>query len=264
MRANRTVDVKKLELTQLIVTEWIRTYKIRMEYGADLLSGIPFAVFGCGDSALWPENFADGIDEVYTTLLRAGGTPVGLWNTTASGEFQHVQSKSYRKDGHFVGLPVDNVGQPDSTCLKVQTWCTQLRMELDLRIPGDTPLPSLAEIPAVRVPVEQPFLTADWITNDTQGYLLFGRRLGGGWYQVGGGSGAAGRWIKFTDDFLLMRAGLRGQPEYHIEYRRILSVDVCEQSGSHEDSSSDLVTLILMLDPDKYREDSIRDCNADL
>lgn len=227
-------------------------WRIRMEYGADLLSGIPFAVFGCGDSALWPENFADGIDEVYTTLLRAGGTPVGLWNTSASGEFQHVQSKSYRKDGYFVGLPVDNVDQPDSTCLKVQTWCVQLRKELGLGIPREIPLPSATEIPAVRVPVEQPFLTADWITNDTQGYLLFGRRLGGGWYQVGGGSSAAGRWIKFTDNFLLMRAGLRGQPEYHIEYKYILSHDVCEQCGSLEDSSSNLVAMILRLDPDRF------------
>uniref|UniRef100_A0A061SD83 Flavodoxin n=1 Tax=Tetraselmis sp. GSL018 TaxID=582737 RepID=A0A061SD83_9CHLO len=70
-------------------------WQVREESRNSLLSGLRFAVFGCGDASQWPDNFADAIDEVYTTMAQAGGQPVGHWRPVRGEEYLNSRSKSF-------------------------------------------------------------------------------------------------------------------------------------------------------------------------
>merc|ERR1711865_259918 len=67
------------------------------------LAGKPVAVFGCGDSAGYADNFCDGIEELHAAFAAAGAKMVGY--VDASG-YAHEESKSV-KDGKFLGLALD-------------------------------------------------------------------------------------------------------------------------------------------------------------
>ena len=208
------------------------------------LKGKKFAVFGCGDATQWPDNFVDAMDELYTTLVSAGATPVGHWKPKAGEEYLPINhSKAFREDGgHFVGLPIDNISQKHLTIPRVSRWCEQLEHEFGLSGAPCGPTSSVAGFDVHDAEPYQALQDMDsypchwkptWI-HTSNGYTLFGSRLMGSWYQFSGDSGAAGRWLKFTDEHILMRAGLRGQPEYQIEYGAVVSVDMVpsENSGS--------------------------------
>merc|ERR1712050_392471 len=55
------------------------------------LSGKPVAVFGCGDSAGYGDNFCDGIEELHETFKAAGAKMIG--KVDSSG-YNHEESKS--------------------------------------------------------------------------------------------------------------------------------------------------------------------------
>merc|ERR1712061_480922 len=57
------------------------------------LAGKPVAVFGCGDSQAYGDNFCDGIEELHETFAAAGAKLVGYVD---AGEYQHQESKSVR------------------------------------------------------------------------------------------------------------------------------------------------------------------------
>merc|ERR1719362_1987652 len=67
------------------------------------LAGKPVAVFGCGDSQGYGDNFCDGIEELHETFAAAGAKMVGYVD---AGAYQHAESKSTRGD-KFLGLPLD-------------------------------------------------------------------------------------------------------------------------------------------------------------
>eukprot|EP00191_Tetraselmis_sp_GSL018_P001890 CAMPEP_0177610440 /NCGR_PEP_ID=MMETSP0419_2-20121207/19780_1 /TAXON_ID=582737 /ORGANISM="Tetraselmis sp., Strain GSL018" /LENGTH=266 /DNA_ID=CAMNT_0019105745 /DNA_START=401 /DNA_END=1201 /DNA_ORIENTATION=- len=226
-------------------------WQVREESRNSLLSGLRFAVFGCGDASQWPDNFADAIDEVYTTMAQAGGQPVGHWRPVRGEEYLNSRSKSFREDGHYyVGLPLDNINQSHLTRSRISSWCLQLSEEFSLKgdvqrltssdpfnMSEDSRLASNYTYPRSRVP--------RWSTSNER-YHLFGSRLTANWYQFGSGEGSAGRWLKFTDDSVLMRAGLRGQPEYQLSYSAITGFRLDPLSGTES------VTLVLFLE-DKQR-----------
>jgi hypothetical protein len=128
-------------------------------YSAASLQGKPFAVFGCGDAAGYRSNFADAIAEVggacqaarpfpppdpapcwrcppdgappaasqvHDALAGLGGVPLGYARPEG---YLHRASKSLR-GGLFLGLPIDEVSQPELTGGRVAAWCAQLRQEL--------------------------------------------------------------------------------------------------------------------------------------
>merc|ERR1712014_470868 len=68
--------------------------------GSDL-SGKPVAVFGCGDSQGYGDNFCDCIEEIHSTFKGAGAKMVGY--VDASG-YTFDESKSVQ-DGKFLGCP---------------------------------------------------------------------------------------------------------------------------------------------------------------
>merc|ERR1719215_74717 len=92
--------------------------------GADL-SGKPVAVFGCGDSEAYGDNFCDGIEELHETFKAAGAKMVGYVDASA---YNHQASKSVR-DGKFLRCPFDEDNQADMSEERAREWVAQLKSE---------------------------------------------------------------------------------------------------------------------------------------
>jgi len=92
--------------------------------GVDL-AGKPVAVFGCGDSQGYGDNFCDGIEELHATFAAAGAKMVGYVD---AGGYQHEESKSVQ-GGKFVGLPCDQDNEDDQTDGRVAAWVEQIKGE---------------------------------------------------------------------------------------------------------------------------------------
>jgi len=92
--------------------------------GTDL-AGKPVAVFGCGDSQGYGDNFCDGIEELHETFAAAGAKMVGYVDAK---DYQHEESKSTRGD-KFLGLPLDQDNEDDKTDDRVTSWITQIKGE---------------------------------------------------------------------------------------------------------------------------------------
>merc|ERR1711982_183370 len=90
--------------------------------GVDL-SGKPVAVFGCGDSGSYGDNFCDGIEELHDTFQAAGAKMIGYVDTAG---YSHTDTKS-EKDGKFLGLPLDQDNEDDLTEERVSNWISQLK-----------------------------------------------------------------------------------------------------------------------------------------
>merc|ERR1719464_1587432 len=90
--------------------------------GSDL-AGKPVAVFGCGDSSGYGDNFCDGIEELHETFAAAGAKMVGYVDASA---YQHDESKSTRGD-KFLGLPLDQDNEDGMTEDRVASWITQIK-----------------------------------------------------------------------------------------------------------------------------------------
>merc|ERR1719325_548074 len=92
--------------------------------GTDL-SGKSVAVFGCGDSQGYGDNFCDGIEELHETFAAAGAKMVGYVD---AGAYQHEESKSVKGD-KFLGLPCDQDNEDDMTDDRVDAWIAQIKSE---------------------------------------------------------------------------------------------------------------------------------------
>jgi len=89
------------------------------------LKGKTVAVFGCGDSQGYGDNFCDGIEELHSTFEAAGAKMIGY---TDSSGYSFSESKSVR-DGKFLGLPLDQDNEEDQSEERVNKWVEQLKAE---------------------------------------------------------------------------------------------------------------------------------------
>jgi len=89
------------------------------------MSGKPVAVFGCGDSQGYGDNFCDAIEEMHGAFKEAGAKMVGYVDSSA---YQHAESKS-EAGGKFLGLPLDADNEDDLTEERVDAWVSQLKSE---------------------------------------------------------------------------------------------------------------------------------------
>jgi len=89
------------------------------------LKGKPVAIFGCGDSGSYGENFCDGIEELHETFKASGAKMVGYVDAS---NYEHEESKSVRGD-KFLGLPLDQDNEEDQTEDRVKAWITQIKSE---------------------------------------------------------------------------------------------------------------------------------------
>merc|ERR1719343_28234 len=89
------------------------------------LGGKPVAVFGCGDSQGYGENFCDAIEEIHSAFEAAGAKLIGYVDAS---DYQHEESKSV-SDGKFLGLATDQDNEGDLTEGRVEAWITQIKGE---------------------------------------------------------------------------------------------------------------------------------------
>jgi len=89
------------------------------------LKGKTVAIFGCGDSQGYGDNFCDGIEELHNTFQAAGAKMVGY--SDADG-YDFSESKSV-KDGKFLGLPLDQDNEGDQSESRIAAWVDQLKAE---------------------------------------------------------------------------------------------------------------------------------------
>jgi len=89
------------------------------------LSGKTVAVFGCGDSGSYGDNFCDGIEELHSTFEAAGAKLVGYVDSSG---YTHSESKS-DTGGKFLGCPFDEDNESDQSEERAAAWVEQLKKE---------------------------------------------------------------------------------------------------------------------------------------
>jgi len=88
-------------------------------------SGKTVAVFGCGDSGSYGDNFCDGIEELHETFKAAGAKMVGYVDSSA---YEHSESKS-DQGGKFLGCPFDEDNESDQSEGRAKAWVDQIKSE---------------------------------------------------------------------------------------------------------------------------------------
>lgn len=88
------------------------------------LSGKCVALFGCGDSATYPDTFCDALGLIYDGLQ---GTGCSLVGTYAPMDYGRVESGLCR-DGKLLGLAIDEA-EPEKTEARIAAWCELLQTQ---------------------------------------------------------------------------------------------------------------------------------------
>lgn len=91
------------------------------------LTGKTVALFGLGDSFIYPDSFIDAVGILYETVSEKGCTVVGQ----VSPEGYHFDYSRALKDGVFVGLPLDDDNDPGLTDERIEKWVESLKPHLD-------------------------------------------------------------------------------------------------------------------------------------
>ncbi|MCD8165820.1 MAG: flavodoxin FldA [Bacteroides sp.] len=90
------------------------------------LSGKKVALFGCGDSESYPNQFVDAIGILYEGLQDTGCTFFGAVDTK---DYPFSDSKAV-VNGKFVGLPVDEINELEKTDERIDRWVASLKEEI--------------------------------------------------------------------------------------------------------------------------------------
>jgi len=86
------------------------------------LSGKRVALFGLGHQERYASRFASSLIQLYRVFYGYGAEMVGRWDTEGY-EFEHSDSII---DNQFVGLVLDQRGQPHLTDERLQIWLGQI------------------------------------------------------------------------------------------------------------------------------------------
>lgn len=96
--------------------------------GVDL-KGKRVALFGLGHQERYANRFASSLIQLYRVFYGYGADIIGRWSTEGY-QFEHSDAIV---DGQFVGLVLDQRGQPHLTEQRVQAWLNQIT---PLLLPG--------------------------------------------------------------------------------------------------------------------------------
>ena len=80
------------------------------------------ALFGLGDQETYPDSFLDAMSVLYDLVLEQGADVIGFTETDG---FSYTTSFAER-DGHFVGLALDEDTQPGKTGKRIAAWVGDL------------------------------------------------------------------------------------------------------------------------------------------
>lgn len=94
------------------------------------LKGKTCALFGLGDSLMFPKHFANGLGELYDACLSKGATIIGNWDIE-DYSFECSKALIGRK---FCGLVLDQENQADRTVERINEWVRKILSELELRV----------------------------------------------------------------------------------------------------------------------------------
>jgi flavodoxin I len=83
------------------------------------------AFIGTGDAAGYPDTFLDGMAILYEKVQPKARRTVGPW-PIAGYRFTHSRACVA---GHFVGLALDEINQPELTDARIAAWVAQLKRE---------------------------------------------------------------------------------------------------------------------------------------
>ena len=89
------------------------------------LTGKTVALFGLGDSDMYPDSFVDGMGEIYNTIKGKGCKIVGQVST---GSYEFDASTAV-VDGEFAGLPLDEDNQGDLTDERIDAWVEKIKAD---------------------------------------------------------------------------------------------------------------------------------------
>ena len=93
-------------------------YDFLKALGAEDLSGKAVALFGCGDSASYPDSFCDALAEIRDGLEATGCTFVGALD---AAEYDGCTSRICR-DGKVIGLAVDDGASEAVSDARMEKW----------------------------------------------------------------------------------------------------------------------------------------------
>ncbi|SHO56785.1 flavodoxin [Vibrio quintilis] len=92
------------------------------------LSGKKVALFGLGDQVGYPDEFVDGLGELYDYVANCGAEIYGFWPTDG---YEFNASNAVDED-EFVGLVIDKDNQSGMTDQRVTGWVEQIKAEMAL------------------------------------------------------------------------------------------------------------------------------------
>ena len=85
------------------------------------------AIFGTGDSSVYPESFADSIGIIFEALDGKGVVFVGEFPVDG---YQFDTSLSVFND-KFVGLPLDDDSEEEQNKLRISIWTSLLKLDMN-------------------------------------------------------------------------------------------------------------------------------------
>ena len=86
------------------------------------LAGKKIALFGCGDASSYSDTFCSAMGTIYNDLKDSGATFVGRVDPSD----YTFDSSDAIVDGQFVGLPIDEVNEPEKTDDRISSWVASL------------------------------------------------------------------------------------------------------------------------------------------
>lgn len=89
------------------------------------LSGKKIALFGLGDETM-SDTFCGAVGVLYDRLKDTGAQFIGSFN--ADG--YHFRHSPAERDGHMVGLVLDEVNHADLSAPRIAAWTAQLKFEI--------------------------------------------------------------------------------------------------------------------------------------
>jgi flavodoxin I len=87
------------------------------------LSGKNIALYGLGDQFHYYENFVDGMGDLYTAIEDKDCRIIGQWPVEG---YNFGKSRAL-VNNNFVGLPIDEVNQPDYTLSRIKKWVSDIK-----------------------------------------------------------------------------------------------------------------------------------------
>ncbi|MDR1415305.1 MAG: flavodoxin [Odoribacteraceae bacterium] len=90
------------------------------------LAGKTVAIFGCGDGSSFGSSFCDAVGIIHDDLQPTGCRFAGA---VPDAGYSYDESRALQ-DGQFVGLPLDDVNEPELTDSRVTAWLSALAPDL--------------------------------------------------------------------------------------------------------------------------------------